>query len=135
MSASKKMHFEYWVKFQHCSLVKVIPSSGLSNRAKLILSFESSAFTSTTSSNMVDNWYFIGSLTPSGVIIITVLRVVPERFKDFARTKAPYKIKFGSLQKYTISAICAYFEIDTHQSVRVVGCQSNPCFRSFSIYG
>ncbi len=53
VSASRKTHLENLVSLQQWSLVKVMPSSGLSSRARLAASLLSITLTSTTSSNTV----------------------------------------------------------------------------------
>ena len=55
VSASRKTHLEYWVNFQQFIFVNVIPSSGLSKRAKFAASLLSKASTSMTASNVSDS--------------------------------------------------------------------------------
>lgn len=51
VSASRKTHFSYWVRFQQWIFVKVMPSSGRCSSAKCAASPESRTSTNTTSAN------------------------------------------------------------------------------------
>lgn len=55
-SASMKTHFSYCVSLQQCSLVNVIPNSGLCSTARLASSFESNTLTSFTKLNTDDSF-------------------------------------------------------------------------------
>lgn len=59
-SASRKTHFSYWVSLQQCSLVNVMPNSGLAKRAKFASSLESSTFTSITTEKTAANFSLRG---------------------------------------------------------------------------
>ena len=55
VSASRKTHFEYWVKRQTWILEKVMPSSGLVSRASRSVSPLSISSTTVSSSQMLDS--------------------------------------------------------------------------------
>lgn len=88
VSASRKTHFSNCVNRQQCSLVKVMPSSGRANSAKLAASFESNTLTSCTTSKTVCNLVRIASVTP-GVIITHSWWTVLHFFSELATTRAP----------------------------------------------
>lgn len=87
-SASRNTHFSNCVKFQQCSLVNVMPSSGRLRTAKFAASFESSTFTVCTRSNTSARRVCIDSVTP-GVMSTASLCCVSTRFNELATTKAP----------------------------------------------
>lgn len=87
-SASKKTHLSNWVRFQQCSLVNVIPSSGRFNTAKFAASLESRTSTTWTRSKTSFNLLFIDSDT-DGVIMTASWCWVETFLSEWATTNAP----------------------------------------------
>lgn len=88
VSASKNTHFSNCVSRQQCSFVKVTPSSGRANNAKLAASFESRTFTSCTRWKTVASLVRIGAVTP-GVIRTANWCLVSTLLRELATTRAP----------------------------------------------
>lgn len=87
-SASKKTHLSNWVRFQQCSLVNVIPSSGRFKTAKFAASLESRTSTTWTRSKTSFNLLLIDSDT-DGVIITASWCWVETFLSEWATTNAP----------------------------------------------